>query len=224
VEVESTEQASLDWYFAEGTTRPGFDTYLCIGNPSDAQANITVSYMIDGGGNKDVNYTVAAKTRKTITPVGDIGSGKDFSCRVASTNNVSVVAERPMYFNYKGAWTGGDDTMGAPYPKTSWYFAEGTTRPGFDTYLCIGNPTGTAADVSVTYMNALGETASQELKVPAGARATVSCNDFLKSGASDRYDFMTEVDCTSGTSIVVERASYFSYNGEWTGGSDCMGR
>jgi hypothetical protein len=35
---------------------------------------------------------------------------------------------------------------------------------------------------------------------------------------------MTEVDCTSGTSIVVERASYFSYNGEWTGGSDCMGR
>jgi len=224
VEVESTEQASLDWYFAEGTTRPGFDTYLCVGNPSDAQANITVSYMVDGGGNKDVNYTVAAKTRKTIVPINDIGSGKDFSCRVASTNNVSVIAERPMYFDYKGQWTGGHDTMGAPYPKSSWYFAEGTTRPGFDTYLCVGNPTGTAAEVSITYMNALGESAKQQIKVPAGARATISCNDYLKSGASERFDFMTEVKCTSGTSIVVERASYFTYNGVWTGGSDCMGR
>ena len=45
-----------------------------------------------------------------------------------------------MYFNYNGVWTGGSDVVGATYPSKTFYFAEGTTRPGFDAYLCIQNP------------------------------------------------------------------------------------
>jgi len=35
----------------------------------------------------------------------------DFSCKVESINNIDIVAERPMYFDYRGL-TGGSDTMG----------------------------------------------------------------------------------------------------------------
>ena len=36
----------------------------------------------------------------------------DFSAKVECTNGGSIIAERPMYFNYKGVWTGGHDVAG----------------------------------------------------------------------------------------------------------------
>jgi hypothetical protein len=42
-------------------------------------------------------------------------------------SSIPVVAERPMYFNYKGVWTGGHDVVGAPAAAGTWYFAEGYT-------------------------------------------------------------------------------------------------
>ena len=40
--------------------------------------------------------------------------------------------------------TGGHDVVGATSPATTFYFAEGTCRPGFDPYFCIQNPGSTA--------------------------------------------------------------------------------
>jgi hypothetical protein len=74
-----------------------------------------------------------------------------------------VNVERPMYFNYYGATTGwadgGHNAVGAVTAEYSWYFAEGTTRPGFDQYLTIqnpgnagpNNPSNLVAAVEVTY-------------------------------------------------------------------------
>jgi hypothetical protein len=36
----------------------------------------------------------------------------DTAMIVEVTNGVGIVAERPMYFNYMGTWTGGTDAMG----------------------------------------------------------------------------------------------------------------
>ena len=52
----------------------------------------------------------------------------------------AILAERPVYFNYNGAWTGGHDVVGATNPSSTFYFAEGSCRPGFDPYICIQNP------------------------------------------------------------------------------------
>ncbi len=46
---------------------------------------------------------------------------------------------------------------------TTFYFAEGTTRPGFDPYLCIQNPGAAVADVTITYMKGDGTTATQDV-------------------------------------------------------------
>jgi len=43
------------------------------------------------------------------------------------SSSIPIITERPMYFNYKGAWTGGHDVVGALAPDTTWYFAEGYT-------------------------------------------------------------------------------------------------
>ena len=213
-----------DWYFAEGTTRTGFVTYYCIANPAEVSASVTVTYMHADGFNQEVKYTVAPRSRMTIDASRDIGPGKDFSCRISSTNRTPIVAERPMYFSYGKGWTGGHDTMGTPYPKPDWFFAEGTARPGFVTYLCVQNTSDKAADVKIRYLKGDGTTAEQLLKVPAGSRSTIAANDFLGTAADASHDFALQVTCTNSAPIVVERPMYFSYGGSWTGGHDTMGR
>ena len=104
-------------------------------------------------------------SRSTVGVKDKLGRGNDaahdFSAKVECTNGQSIIAERPMYFNYKGVWTGGHDVVGATSPPTTFYFAEGTCRPDFDPYLCIQNPGDADADVTITYMKGDGTTDSQ---------------------------------------------------------------
>jgi hypothetical protein len=211
------------WYFAEGTTRSGFHTFLCLANPTDALAEVRVNYLIAGGGNISADHTVGPMTRKTILASDDIGGGKDFSCRVTSTNNVGIVVERPMYFNYGGVWTGGSDTLGTSYPKPSWYFAEGTTRPGFQTYLCLANPSEKGAQVKITYLRGDGTTAQQDAFVDPLSRTTVRPGDLLGTAGSASSDIAIKVESTNNVGIVAERPMYFNYGGAWTGGHVVMG-
>ncbi|MBU4392739.1 MAG: DUF4965 domain-containing protein, partial [Actinobacteria bacterium] len=90
-----------------------------------------------------------------------------------SEMDTGIVAERPIYFNYHGNVTGGHVVMGASDPGATFYFAEGTCRPGFDPYICIQNPGSTTATVRVTYMLGDGTTRTQNLDIGANSRATV---------------------------------------------------
>ncbi|MBU2686261.1 MAG: hypothetical protein KKF41_01605, partial [Actinobacteria bacterium] len=156
-----------------------------------------------------------------------LGSGDDaahdFSCRVESTNNVDIVAERPMYFDYHGKWTGGSDVVGALSPAEAFYFAEGTTRPGFQPYLTIQNPGLACAEVKITYMKGDGTTQEQGLIVGAHSRSTVFVPDALGTGDDPSHDFSCKVECVNNRTNIVERPMYFDYQGEWTGGSTSTG-
>ncbi|MDD5748105.1 MAG: hypothetical protein PHP64_03485, partial [Actinomycetota bacterium] len=209
------------FYFAEGTTRPGFQTYLCIANPTTSEAEIRMRYLLSGEEKKEETITVKPLSRKTVDVNAELGSGKDFSIQLSSLNQVKFVAERPMYFDFRGL-TGGHDSLGAPSPEASFYFAEGTTRPGFQTYLCIANPTTSEALVRISYFRGDGATTRQELAIPAESRATVHVNDFLGSGDSPSFDFATHVECLNGAGISAERPIYFNFRG-LTGGHDCSG-
>jgi hypothetical protein len=223
-DVVGATAPGTSFYFAEGTTRPGFDPYVCVQNPGAAAANVTLTYM-RGNGTITTQYaTVPANARATVHPADVLGTGDDaahdFSCRVTSAN--PIVAERPMYFSYKGVWTGGSDVAGAIAPAADWYFAEGTTRPGFDPYLTLQNPGASSADVTVTYMKGNGTTKSQALNVPANSRATVHPSDALGVGDDAAHDFSCSVASTNGVPMVAERPMYFDYRG-WSGGSDVLG-
>ncbi len=216
-----------EWYFAEGTCRPGFDSYICLQNPSGTDSQVTITYMLGSGGTKEQSLTVGRNSRSTVTVKQHLGEGDDpahdFSAKVLSTNGVPVVAERPMYFAYRGAWTGGHDVLGAPGPAPEFYFAEGTCRPGFDPYICIQNPGGAAAKVRVTYMLGTGEVKAQSLTVGARSRATAVVKQVLGEYDNPEHDFSAKVETTNGTQIIAERPMYFAYRGAWTGGHDIVG-
>ena len=115
--------------------------------------------------------------------------------------------------DYQGQIRGGTDVIGASSPGSTFYFAEGTTRPGFDTYFAIQNAGSDTANVQISYYKGDGTTQDQTLDVPPKTRSTVRVNDVIGEGDDAAHDFSAKVESTNGAPILVERPSYFSYQG-----------
>jgi hypothetical protein len=221
--------SAITWYFAEGNTRPNFDSYITVQNPGGTIADVVLTYMTGTGDIKTQNIRVPATARATLHPADVLGTGDDaahdFSTIVTCTNGQQIVAERPMYFNYTGpgtySWNGGSDVLGATSSSKTWYFAEGTCRPNFDTFFCLQNPGGTQANVTLTYMKGDGTSATDQVSVAPNSRSTVVPRGKLGTGNDAAHDFSTAI--ASDQAIIAERPMYFNYNGAWTGGHDVVG-
>ncbi len=210
------------FYFAEGYTgMDDFEEWLTLQNPGVVEANLEITYMFSDSSVYTQNLVVGPTSRATVNVNEEVGTGRDVSVKIVSDQ--PILAERPMYFNYKGEWTGGHDAVGAMIADSAFYFAEGTCRPNFEAYITIQNPGAFDADVTITYMKGDGTTAAQSLTVPANTRSTVLPRDTLGTGDDDAHDFSFVVECTNDQLIVAERPMYFNYNGAWTGGHDVMG-
>ncbi len=204
-----------DWYFAEGTTRGDFTTYVAVMNPNEAPAGVTFTYMLASGAPVTVTHSVPARSRYTIDISSDVGADQDVSTFIHS--DLPVVAERPMYFNYQRRWNGGHDSLGAKKLANDWYFAEGTTRENFTTYMAIANPATTATDVTFTYMLASSSPVTVTHSVAARSRFTLD----ISSDVGADQDVSTFI--RSDLPVVAERPMYFDYQGRWDGGHDSLG-
>ncbi len=146
-----------------------------------------------------------------------MGPNREVSVKVAA--DAPIVAERPMYFNYHGAWTGGHCVIGAGAPGREWFFAEGYADSDFEEWLCLYNPADSPSTVLVTYMPQGGDAFTREHSLPAGSRYTIPVN--LDAGIG--LQLSCRVLVTSGPPVIAERPMYFDYDGSWSGGHDVVG-
>jgi len=211
---------SSSFYFAEGYTGRDFQEYLCLGNPGDGDATAQVTYMFGDGTSKQEDCVVPARSRSTINVNDAVGPDREVSIKVLS-QAPDLVAERPMYFNYSGKWSGGSDAIGARWPAKQWYFAEGTTLSNFDQYVTVLNPGPSTARVTFHYM-VEGE-GKRDVKgsVAPYSRATFKTRDQVGEGEN------LSLHLESNRDVVAERPIYFDYAGlaasHWSGGHDILG-
>ena len=214
-------QMPSTFYFAEGYTGGGFQEYLCLGNPGDTGTFTTITYLFPDGSIQEQEVELAANSRVTVNVNGFVGADKQVSARVDC--DLPIVAERPMYFAYQGAWAGGHDVVGASSPADTWYFAEGYTGAGFDEWICVLNPGDAAADLTFRFQTQEeGEKVVTGFSVPARSRQSFKANDLLEGGS-----YQTSLALESTQPVVAERPMYFNYQGTggwgWTGGHCVMG-
>ena len=208
-----------EFYFAEGTTRTGFEQWQTIQNPNDSDIEVTADYVMEAGQGDPVRreYTVGAGKRLTVFVPGEVGMEKDLSVKLASDDY--FLAERPMYFQYSGAWEGGHCVIGAYQTSSDWFFAEGYTGAGFDEWLCLQNPGTKESTVEVTYLTQeAGALPTKTVKVAPHSRLTIRVNN----DAGENYQLSTRLRVIDGPEIVAERPMYFDFNG-WDGGHDVVG-
>jgi len=140
---------STTWYLAEGSTYGGFESYVCVQNPSEQSAQVEIAYTTPGASHAgpavsvDPVSSLEIPIKDTLTDYSSIG--------VVVTSDQPVVAQLSTYWNGGASYT---STHGASQPANTWYVAEGSTSSmsGFETWITVQNPTPSPADVSVTYI------------------------------------------------------------------------
>jgi len=212
--------AGKSWYLAEGATHAGFVEWLSLMNPGGSPAHAVITYMFNGGGTQRQDVVIPPTTRRTVNVNDVVGPGHDVSAVVSSDQ--PIIAERPMYFDYHGMWSGGSSQPGTTSPGTAWYFAEGTTRANradgyYDEWLSVQNPGSLWANIKVTYMYRGGGHRTTPLSVPPRSRITIDVN---KAVGPDQ-DISAQI--LSDRPVVAERPIYFSYHSALQGGDVEMG-
>lgn len=197
------------WYLPEGATLPGFDEWVLVQNPNDVAVDVQVDFLGKGGVARELEVIVAARSRYTIH-ANEFIPNAEISTRVECLTQeggqaLAIFAERAMYMATTDGKRGAHDSIGLSTPASSWYLAEGTTRPGFDEWLLIMNPTGVATTAQVVFMTPQGVAGTFDLAMPGNSRGTVHVNDFVKD-----KDVSVMVASKEGTGILAERAMYMN--------------
>ena len=192
------EEPSDTWYFAEGSSDWGFETWLLIQNRCQEEAECEITYMTEGGRNVPVSVVIPPCTRRTYNMADFIGAD-DASIKV--TSNQGIICERTMYRNNRRE---GHCSVGAVEPSTDYYLAEGSTDWGFTTYILVQNPNDSPITVHANY-NTTGTPPPYDIEyytLPPHSRKTIKVNDILGG-----YDFSTHV--SGDWPIIAERAMYW---------------
>jgi hypothetical protein len=192
--------------FAEGFTGAGFQEYVTLANPGDAEAVATIQFLLGDGTTRTLGVRVAAGTRVTVDVNIDVGAGLESGLSV--TSNEPLVAERPQYFRAPvaaaGLVDGGHVALGAAGPSTSWFFAEGYTGDGFQEYITLVNPTDADVAVDIALLRAEAPATHVGVTVPSRARRTLDVNAALGPGVE------AAATVTSSGPVVAERSMYFT--------------
>jgi subtilisin family serine protease len=186
------------WFFAEGNTMPSFDTWLVLQNPLSTVATARTTYMTQDGIVAERAVELDPNSRASIR-VNDVVPNALVSIRVDS--ETTVFAERSIYFGHDGI--GG---VGTRSPARSWFLAEGSTAPPFDTWILIQNPNPSPNTARLTFMLESGGTKEITQPLTPQSRMSIHVNDVLPSAG-----FATAV--TADLPIVVERSMYFAQGG-----------
>ena len=202
---------SHDCYLAEGSTAWGFTTYLLVMNPNSEEAEVTVTYMREDGAEPQEGFLMPPESRRTIR-VNDVLPDKDFSIHVHGDR--PIAAERSMYWG-EGTPLGQacHGTIGMTDMHDLFYFPDGQTSDGRETFTLVQNPNPEPVQVKVTYFSSGGKVDATFTEwVPALSRKTYNLSDMIEEGrASIRVACISE-----GKKIMAERAMYWNGRGAGT--------
>ncbi|MGH9163525.1 MAG: hypothetical protein ACRD2X_26510 [Vicinamibacteraceae bacterium] len=213
--------ARQQWFLAEGFGGAPFDTFILFVNPSAQAAEVTASYLLDGGGVLPHRFTRPPSSRRTVYANDLVIDGvplrdRAFSLKVESTAPINV--ERAMYVAIGPFGNIAHTSPAVQAPSASWFVAEGRTGPWFDTFLLLANPNNEPTTARVRYLTPSG-VVPQTYNLAANSRMTVLVDDV--PGLAD-----TEVSASITTDgnppIIAERTMYWP-QGAWTEAHNSVG-
>ncbi|MHB8781745.1 MAG: C45 family autoproteolytic acyltransferase/hydrolase, partial [Candidatus Geothermincolia bacterium] len=187
------------WYFAEGSTANGFETWLLVANPGSETATVDISFATENGeipGPRGL--AIEPGHRETIDASRYVTSAH---VSAAVVSDRPVVAERSCYWNSRA---GGSCSPGLTDSADSWYFAEGCTVNGFETWVLVMNPGSEPATVDISFATADGIVPGPRNQlIEAHRRATYDASAYVSSAHVSPI-------VTSDKGVVAERSCYWN--------------
>jgi methionine-rich copper-binding protein CopC len=214
-----TSALSPQWYFGEGATGPFFHAFLSMMNPGATPATATVTYHMSDGSTASKTYDVPAAGRRTVY-FNDEGATDATLAPLANgpvwftvTATQPIAAERAMWWS-TWPWYEGHAATGSIASDVAWGVAEGRHGGalGDQTYVLIGNTTGTAGQVRVSLIPDSGSVETRDLTIAAGARLTIDVGELFGLGES-RFSVTVESLGATPVPLAVDYARYRSVAG-----------
>jgi hypothetical protein len=198
--------AGTQWYFPDGVATDGVNETYELYNPTDHDANVQLSLLLERGSADPFELVVPAHDRLTvqINKESRIPKGVAHAATAESTNDVPFVVERVITASPPSTHAGVSDSFGAPKAAAHWLFPAGAANDGQDEWLVAFNPGTIPTRLSVTALlsgQAVAVDGLQHLEVAPGQRLAMRLGDHLTSG-----ELVTSVDAEAP--IVVERDLY----------------
>jgi peptidoglycan/xylan/chitin deacetylase (PgdA/CDA1 family) len=219
-------EAAERHYFAEGTTRPGYEEWLLVLNPGEEAAEVEATFFSSQGRERK-SFSVPARGRISIDVNSEVPWRDDLSVLLESSS--PTAAERMLYFRRGRGYDGASMSAGTQGAATRFYFAEGSIRPDFEEWLALFNPSGAAeARVELEFFGGVGALGKTSLEVPPQSRVTVKVNDLVEEDELVGGEKDLSMILKSSQGVVAERSQYFVYDnlvpGANGGGGCCQPR
>jgi hypothetical protein len=215
---------STSWFLAEGAIGRFFTTFLLLANPGDAPANVTVNYLVEGGGLLTKQKSMPPRSRLTVNIALEDPALAATAVATQVISDVPVVAERAQYWPFTpDQWYEAHNSFGVTRTSARWGLAEGRvgTASANQTFILLANQGSTVANVTLTFMRQTGDPVTKTALVPANGRLTVASGpgNFMPELADENFGTLI----VSDRPIFVERAFYSNANGVFlAAGSDAM--
>lgn len=196
------QQASRTWYFADGSTTAGMDTYLLLYNPSGSEVEAEFTYS---DARREVLrrvHRLAPGVRTTVWVNQDdpeaIGSDVAVSVRASAP----VFAERAFRYASPGKTVPHESvTRGTLVPAVRWYFPDVDGRGPYETGIAVFNPSSADASLTLTTYFADRELTTRRLDLPAGLRRELSLADMGIAAGTASFGVLASAP------IVAERVT-----------------
>ena len=212
---------STSWFLAEGATGSFFTTFVLLSNPNATPAAVTLTYFREGGGTVTTQKTIPASSRLTVNIATEDPSLAATSVATQVASSLPIVVERSMYWPMTPtSWNEASNAFGANGTALRWGLAEGRVGGpnAFQTYILAANPSGVAANITVTILRTVGAPIVRSLVVPANGRLTITTGP--GSAIPELADESFGASIVSDQPIFAERALYSNANGVfWAAGS-----
>jgi len=191
--LAGTDPLALDWYAAKHVLYPisGYGRH----DPDTPHSENTSPYH-DGTRNTGYPYDALRIMLRSTASVLSAG-GHDV------TMDPSRMTVHHWDLREGAGFSGGHCVLGADSPRRDWYFAEGTTREGFEAWLCLQNPHAEKVEAELTAMTGEGEVLPHRLELAPHSRTTLNLNQLLGPGKD------VSVHVHASQPIVAERPMYF---------------
>jgi hypothetical protein len=214
------------WFLAEGATGSFFSMFVLIANPTNEDASVKVTYLLDSGAPIVRTYPVPANSRYNVYVNGEPGlANTTMASRYES--NVPIIVERTMWWpGDPTRWTEGHNSFGVTSTGTSWALAEGESGgpQNTSTFILVANTSAFAGEAKVTLLIEGAAEVSRTISRPANSRVTVPMDGPFEAAMGKRFSTLVESLGATPAQIVIERAMYSDSRGDsWGAGSNAVG-
>ena len=217
-----TRQASRRWYFADGSTDRGVESWLSLFNPFGDDAIVDVRFLTDAGVQvpEGTQALVVPRRSRVSVAVHDLVRRRpDVAISVVARTG-RVVAELSQRFDGTDTRKGIAVSLGVTSGAREWRLPSGNAEAGSTQSVSIANFSSHPTAVEVSVVGAAGGTGQPErIDLPAAGVARVD----LGSRVSVGTEYALDVRAVRNVPIVVESFSAWATPSPVTGVASAPG-